>query len=294
MSDRCQYSFLSSDHYPQIYQTFKEAFADYYLDMSYLTEERLFNRAIKNGVEYESSVGVFDGDKMVGFTLIGIDYWNNELSAFDAGTGIIPGYRGKGIAKQMFEFSLPRLKKRGVKRFILEVLQENERAVKAYQKTGFKITREFDCFELTLADAALETEKDNIHLEIQPVTKDRLSAFREYVDWRPSWENSFSSIERIPGDDDLVMYGAFIDKQWVGLLVYYPFLNWIMSLVVKKAYRRKGIAGRLMAHFIDGFTYDQSKVKLVNVEGSDTGMIKFLEGIGFKVYTRQFEMEFII
>ena len=294
MSGHYRYSFLTKEHYPRIYQTFKEAFADYYLDMSYLTEELLFNRAIKNGVEYESSVGVFDGDKMVGFTLVGIDYWENVLSAFDAGTGIIPGYRGKGIAKQMFEFSLPGLKKRGVNKFLLEVLQENEQAVKAYRKTGFKITREFDCFELTLKDAILDMNTDNkIPLEIQKVTKKHLEVFKEHVDWHPSWENSFSSIARIPDNDEVVMYGAFIENKCVGLLVYYPFLNWIMSLVVKKAYRRKGIATRLIAHFINSFTYDQSNVKLVNVDRSDSGMLKFLEGIGFKVYTRQFEMEFV-
>ena len=77
-------------------------------------------------MHYDCSVGAYDGDKMVGLTFVGLDDWLGEKAAFDAATGIIPGYRGQGVAKAMFEFILPRLKERGVSRFLLEVLQSNK------------------------------------------------------------------------------------------------------------------------------------------------------------------------
>ncbi len=93
----------------QIHRTFQEAFSDYAVDMSSLTEERLRVRCVKNGVDWDASVGAFDGDRMVGFTLIGIDDWQGSLGAFDAATGIVPDYRGQRLAAAMFEHALPGL-----------------------------------------------------------------------------------------------------------------------------------------------------------------------------------------
>lgn len=265
-----------------------EAFADYYLDAGYMTEDVLFKRAIKNAVDFESSVGVFAGPKIVGFTLIGIDRWKGALSAFDAGTGIIPSYRGKGIAKQMFDFAIPKLRKQHVERFILEVLQVNQPAVKAYQKAGFRISREFDCFQL---------EKQRVHLQggeqvpikIHLVGREILHSFRGELDWEPSWENSFASIERIP--DEVILYGAYNGRKCVGILAYYPLLNWIMCLLVRREYRRKGIAGGLLQHFIRSLPSDVSFVKLINVDHGDEAMRAFLEKAGFEFQISQYEME---
>ena len=58
----------------QLHGTFKDAFSDYLVDMTSLTEERLLARCIKNGVDWEASVGAFDAERMVGFTLIGIGF----------------------------------------------------------------------------------------------------------------------------------------------------------------------------------------------------------------------------
>ena len=70
-----RFSFLKKNLFPLIHRTFLEAFSDYQVDMSYITEEVMFKRAVKNAAAFKSSVGVFDDDRMVGFTLIGIDNW---------------------------------------------------------------------------------------------------------------------------------------------------------------------------------------------------------------------------
>ncbi|UCD62853.1 MAG: hypothetical protein JSW34_08790 [Candidatus Zixiibacteriota bacterium] len=90
----CQCSFLSQKQFPQIARTFDEAFADYYLKSTRKADQWLYNRGVKNAVQYDCSVGAFDGDRMVGFTLVGIDDWQGRPAAFDAGTGIVPDYRG--------------------------------------------------------------------------------------------------------------------------------------------------------------------------------------------------------
>jgi ribosomal protein S18 acetylase RimI-like enzyme len=283
-----RFEFLSKDRFPQIYQTFREAFADYYVDMSQVTERILFSRAIKNGVEFGLCVGVFDGPKMVGATLVGVDQWKGELSAFDIATGIIPAYRGKGIAAEMFAFAAPGLERRGVKTFVLEVLQVNERAVKAYQRAGFRVAREFDCYTLEVGKARVRTDA-RIPLQIERIDRDALSMFVEHTDWQPSWENSFASIDRIP--DEVVAYGAFTGGRCAGILVYYPLLNWVMSIVVKREHRGKGVARCLISHFLQNLDPDRALVRLNNVDRSDTAMSSLLQKTGFELIVSQYEME---
>ncbi len=135
-----EYAFLKTEQLARISETFTIAFADYYLDMSSMSERIFTNRAVKNSVRYDCSVGVFDESRLVGVTLAGIDDWLGQPAAFDAGTGIIPDYRGRGIARKMFDFAVPKLRDYGVKKFLLEVLQVNEPAIKAYKAAGFGIT----------------------------------------------------------------------------------------------------------------------------------------------------------
>ncbi len=288
----CDLKFLTVDQFPEISQAFNEAFADYYLQMGDAAEKWLFNRAKKNGVEFDHSVGVFSGERLVGFTLIGFDTWDGVPAAFDAGTGIIPDFRGQGLAGKMFEFAVPRLIELGVRKFLLEVLQVNGAAIRAYRKTGFSVTREFDCYQMRPATARLPRIADD-GLRIQQIDQDQVGQFMEFADWRPSWENSFTTIQRIP--NEVTILGAFQGGSPAGLLVYYPMLNWVMSLAVKTELRRQGIATRLLTELLTLLLSDQENetelIKLINVDHSDTGMTSFLEKVGSELYVSQFEME---
>ncbi|MBN1224679.1 MAG: GNAT family N-acetyltransferase, partial [Candidatus Aminicenantes bacterium] len=112
------------------------------------------------------------------------------------------------------------------------------------------------------------------------------------LDWYPSWENSFASIARIR--DEILLLSARIESRIVGLLVYYPALNWIMLLVVKKSHRRQGVATSLIKHLVNRNRRGRQSVKILDIEHSDMGMTAFLRQIGFVMYVNQFEMEFLI
>jgi ribosomal protein S18 acetylase RimI-like enzyme len=283
-----EYSFLKTEQLPQIFETFTLAFADYYLDMSSVSERIFVNRAVKNGVRYDCSVGVFDGPKLVGVTLVGMDEWLGCPAAFDAGTGIIPDYRGQGIAGKMFDFATPKLRDQGVEKFLLEVLQVNEPAIKAYRAAGFSITRELDCFELKLDEFKFGAEASGA-FKITPVDKTRLLSLQDHLDWPPSWETSYAAIGRIP--DELVMLGAFEGGRCVGSLAYYPLLNWIVNLVVDRDYRRRGVAAGLLRELVTRWRPDQNTIRLNNVDHSDSAMIGLLQKAGFQLFASQYEME---
>jgi ribosomal protein S18 acetylase RimI-like enzyme len=285
------YQFLTRDRFPQIHKAFLEAFADYYVDTGGVTEELLYNRSVKNGVEFGASVGAFDGDRMVAMTIVGLDDWKGGRAAFDIGTGVVPAHRGKGVAKEMFRFAAVRLQELGVKRFVLEVIQENEPAIKAYRAVGFCVTREFDCFQWDLGRARATAGTDS-PLEIRPTSRDLLDEFKTHLEWRPSWENSFASIRRIP--DDVTVFGAFDGETCAGLLVYYPLINWITTLVVKRDRRRRGVGSALLDHFARERPGGQSVVRLVNIDRSDQATLSLLGKAGCELLVRQFEMELLL
>lgn len=73
-----KYAYLTADDFPQAHATMVEAFADYQVDMSYMTAERSWLRNLKSGVHYDCSVDAFEGEKLVGLTFVSLDDWQGE------------------------------------------------------------------------------------------------------------------------------------------------------------------------------------------------------------------------
>lgn len=286
-----RYESLNRDTFAGVYPTFVEAFADYVIDMSYMSEDSFRNRAIKNGLDLESSVGAFEGERMVGFTLVGLDEWQGGRAAFDIATGLIPAYRERAIARAMFEVSRPLVHEKGAERFVLEVLQENEPAIRAYSKAGFEIVREFDCYQASPRDIVFDKRLD-LSLEWGPLERAQLDEFAEWLDWPPSWENSLSSLRRIP--DDLLLVAAWSDGKPMGVVGYYPGLAWITTLVVDRRRRKHGVATELLRRLVERMEGRAAPIKIVNVLHDDVALGNFLRRRGFSIYARQYEMEMLL
>jgi hypothetical protein len=60
---------------------------------------------------------------------------------------------------------------------------------------------------------------------------------------------------------------------------------------VEKTYRRREIATLLLATLKDSIAEAVPKVRIINVQHSDSGMIAFLEHVGFHYTFNQYEME---
>ena len=278
---------LTGVSFDMIYRTFREAFEDYVADVSYMDKNKLQNRAIKNGFDPRLSAGAFDDDHLVGFTLVGIDKQFIRPSAFDIMTGIVPGHRGKGLAGQMFRHIQSNLTSAGIERFFLEVIRENDPAVKAYKKMGFKISRSVNCYEL---NTALFQPADKLRLPVKfnEESRDVITQYETYTDWFPSWENSFSSIQRIP--DDVIVISATYSIKKIGLIVYYPPLKWIMALLVNPVYRNMGIGSALLELLIQRLEAKTENIRFMNVPEDDHALVEFLTRSGFQFIAGQYEM----
>ena len=270
----------------RLHAAFLEAFADYAMDATETSEERLLLRMRKNAVDYNLSPGLYDKDQLVGFTLIGIDDWGGYLTAYDAGTGIVPALRKRGWARKMFDYALPSLRERGVERFALEVLQQNEPAIKAYRKSGFEISRELKCY--SAQGDELRSKADSSTIEIRAIDREVLSKLEPSADWLPSFENRFSAVDAIP--DHVKISGAFEGGMCVGVTAYSPSLNWLLTLLVDGAHRRCGVGTALIRHLVKRLPESITRLTALNVDGEDAGTQSFFESLGFTHLVDQYEM----
>lgn len=244
-----------------------------------MSQEQFEQRLLRDGVRLEISAGAFDEDRMVGFYMNASGTWLGKLTAYDAGTGVIPDYRGQGVAKELFTFMAPHLKEASFVQYLLEVLSTNERAVSLYRRLGFIDTRRLAVFRRS------EPVKDLEGVAIRRVEQPEWELFKTFWDGYPSWQNSVEAVERIK--TDRVVVCAYGDETCVGYGVVFKPASSLMQLAVAPAYRRRGIGSRILS----GLQREVSEsLKVNNIDEELKGMMGFFEASGFKMVLGQFEM----
>lgn len=274
----------------EILNTHNKAFSDYEVPMQLSLEVfRYFNN--RRGVRYDLSIGAVEGKRLIGFILNAIDFWNNKLTAYDCGTGVIPEFRQKGIANQIFSELLPYLRAEKVEQYLLEVIQTNTAAVKLYKKRKFQITREFDCLQVEHKKLA------EIFQISQKMVLSKIYNIRdiESIDWKiakriwdfpPSWQNSDSSIQRV--NESFHYLGAFYQEELVGYIVLEQH-GGITQIVVHPKHRNRYIGANLLKKVIEKFP-NVEKFNIINVDTQNTKFLNFLRKFGFQTFTKQYEM----
>lgn len=271
---------ISFDH---LFEAFREAFKDYEMQLNKVQLQTMLHR---RGFVPELSFGACINKKIVSFTFNGIGTYNGLKTAYDTGTGTIKEFRGQGLASQIFIHSIPFLKEIGVKQYLLEVLQHNPKAVSVYKKQGFEVSREFNYFRQSNEQIKTSTPHPGSDIHIKPVELMHAEKSEHFCDFKPSWQNSFESIRRKPGDFKVL--GAFKGKMLVGYSILEPNSGDITQIAVHKDHRRKGI-GTMLLHETLKFNRHDS-VKVINTEITCEPMTEFLISNGLVLQGKQFEM----
>ncbi|MHA2306550.1 MAG: GNAT family N-acetyltransferase [Candidatus Hodarchaeales archaeon] len=270
-----------------ITESFNEAFADYIMQFT-ATEEYLRNRWMGAGVDYNLSFGAFINDKLVGFIIHGIDKYKGVNTAFNVGTGVIPIHRGNRIIKKIYDHAIPILKNNGIELCGLEVIQENDKAIKAYKSVGFREKQELISFTFDLDSIPDQAESDaKFHHKIEKNIKNvDWDLVKTFWDFEPSWENSSSSLLRNP--DQYEFIGIYKeDDELLGYAIIIPKTGYIPQFAIAKNKRGKGYAKGLFKNL----TQISKKLAIINVDGHSSETLNFLKAYGFKVLISQFEME---
>lgn len=277
-----EFKSLKETGFDALYEAFNKAFCDYEIRIN---RDQLSVLLHRRGFRPELSFAAFEGKEIVAFTFNGIGEYNGIITAYDTGTGTVPEYRGRGLAAQVFEYSIPFLKDRGIRKYLLEVLQHNDKAVSVYSKLGFDVTREFNYFAQN--KNAIQSRPDAVRTcDIRPVTIGECEQVSHFCDFNPSWQNSFASIFRKP--DDFHAFGAFAGNQLTGYCIVEPNSGDITQLAVGRDFRRQGHASALFDAVLRLIPIET--VKVVNTDTTCTAITQFLESRGIPVRGRQYEM----
>ena len=266
--------------FDDLFKSFKNAFSDYEMQ---LEKDELERMLVRRGFVPELSFGAFDRDKLVAFTFNGIGNFNGVKTAYDTGTGTMKEYRKKGLATKIFEYSIPFLKKAGIKQYLLEVLQHNTKAVSIYKKLGFGVTREFNYYVQDNKDFKV---KFNDSIKIKSIEPDKLEDYKSFFDFSPSWQNSFESIKR--NIKEFKAIAAFLDNKVAGFCVMEPKSGDITLIAVDKDKRRKGIGTNLLAEIMKINQFNS--IKCINTDIRCNAISKFMESNSIELSGKQFEM----
>ena len=166
--------------------------------------------------------------------------------------------------------SFETLRDLGARRYILEVIESNEKAAQLYRSIGFKETRRFQCwtYDRVRAGVPPALEKATIH--------------EEWFDVTPSWQNETASLQR--AKDKFLIFGN--DE---GFAAVFPSNGDLPQLAVRKTARRKGLGKRLL----DAAAAAAGKpLRILNIDDRDHGIAAFLENAGAQKIVRQIEMSF--
>lgn len=268
---------LKQTHPGDVVNCLVVAFENYYVKVS-TDHDYWINRWKAARVDYSMSAGVFDGQKLVGFILHGIDTdEGGVLSAFNCGTGILPAYRKRGFVQELYQFLFPVLKEGGVQKCGLEVITQNDIAFQSYERVGFKTVKKYRCFFGQLEP----TGAMGTGLSFTKTAKPDWEGYAQMQRCNFSWEHNDKAL-KAAGDDAFAYWELFDGPQLSGYAVLKPNGHIVQFGTVTDAY---------LHPLFDGIAGITPQVRIVNIEESAENTCEFLLSRGLKNSIDQYYME---
>lgn len=283
ITEQSQLKYLQKENLKEMHEAFLHAFSDYQIpfDLSFAEFNKKFVE--KLNMDFSVSPAVLSDDKIVAFIFTSLNYYDGQLTAYNGGTGVIPSHRGTGLVKQMYNYLLPKLQEKKVTQCTLEVLTQNERAIRSYESCGFRKSRYYHCFKLVGRKTFTQFNYPwGIRVSLFPDWK----TYTKFFNFLPSFLDTPSMIDHNLPNERIIE--AVLDGEVVGYAIFQPFQGRISHIGVKSSWRRKGIGASLL-----NYIYDDSANKnlsMINVNKEATEIKEFLHRMGFENQFDQWEM----
>jgi len=259
---------------------FNTAFEGYFLPIR-LSEQQMADKIKSENIRLDYSVGVTIDDRLAGFILTGIDKDHQQTISYNAGTGVIPEFRGLKLTEKMYDYLLPILKKQNIRKHQLEVITENTKALKIYQHIGYQITKTVSSFKGKIIAPSKELTYEFVKLDL---TEDRL--VQSFWNHFPTYQNTLSSINRNKELHEIL--GIYANKQLIAYIIYTKGTLRIKQFGVHPNYRNNGIGHQLFYEVQK--TNPDTDLVLINIGNTDDITHSFLKKIGMDIIIEQFEM----
>lgn len=141
---------------PELVEFLNRGFEDYFVPIQFNTVTFL-NMLRKDGIDLTASRVLIVDDQPCGIALIARRGWTNRLAAM----GIAKEARGKGAGSWFMDELINEAFERDDHEMMLEVIEQNDPAVKLYRKSGFQTVRRLIGFTRRGQDAE-ESERSGL------------------------------------------------------------------------------------------------------------------------------------
>ncbi len=276
--------FLDESYFTELYHAFLLAFSDYMMPVD-LTEVQFRNHIVLNAVDLSSSVGYFDGERIVGFSLNGFRDWHGIPTVYDAGTGVFPAHRRRGLSLEMFGMMMPIFQARGYRQCLLEVITSNRPAIDLYDSLGFRILRTVSLLHCPDDLKFRDSRPDGI--EIRDAGQPDWARLRTFWDGEPAWQNSCDAIDSTR--DKKGFYAAYDGDTIVGYIVFSKRVGRVAQIAVDRSHRRRGI-GKLLTQAMIAEMSGNFVPQVINIDRSVDSAMTFFANRGFTEKLSQYEM----
>jgi len=269
----------------QLVKAHNEIFQDYE-GVSELILEQFQAINLQRGVNYEYSIAAVDYNKIVGLILNAIREYNGTITSYDCGTGVVPEFRGKGIAKHMFIEVKKTLLLLNCHIYLLEVIQTNKKALNLYKNQGFKIIREFECMIAKRSDfepklSAIQSQ--NLQFSIYSTSDYPWDSILKFQNFFPSWQNSNMSMRFSPRYKVL---NIAQDSRLLGYMVFNPLSGEITQIGAEDM----DFLGGIMIKYLVSQNAGVKQVYFINIDSKNKSLIDLLSELGFSTFFKQYEM----
>ena len=271
---------LSEEDFKNLYETFTYAFANNAVRFQ-LSEDDFYHRMHKKLLINEEISGVaFDGEEMLGFILHSSDVYEGIPTAYNGGTGVLPGFRNQSTAERIYGYLIPKIQSMFLARVILEVVENNEKAIALYEKLGFEMRRKFRCYkqEKTL-------NKETAVNVVEGLIEDVNFSFNDFH------ASFIDSEEHLKRGNETTLLAKDEEGNLLGYLIMQPHLGRISQLAVNRFYRDQKIGEGLIR---SAQKYTSKPLFIMNIPEDESGFDSFLKTCGFENQVNQYEMELII
>ncbi|HAA23335.1 MAG TPA: hypothetical protein DCR93_37840 [Cytophagales bacterium] len=275
--------FFTPEDFPKLHAAFLEAFADYSLNILMSREQFAVRFRDKLGLQETYSPGVFYQGRLVAFIFSAVAEYQGSLTAYNGGTGVIPEHRGQKLVDAMYDLMLPKLEADGVERCVLEVLTDNPKALRAYQRVGFEKGDFLRCFKLQELPTKYERTLENVDIHTKASPNWEL-----YSQWSAAQATFQDQWSRLPGNPHEEILEATWQGQTAGVAVYQPHIGRISALAVAPECRGEGIGAALVDEMVKRAA--QPNLTVINVREEAEGLRSFFARLNFANQINQYEM----
>lgn len=276
---------LTKTSIDELHSAFLDVYGDYNIKLQ-VSRDQFVSFLNRSCYSPEISLGAFEGERLVGFQLIGEKRKNGRLICYNAAAGIVPEHRARSrLAYNHTKCLFSMMKKRQVKLFIYEILVDNKSALRIMHKFGAKIHRKiYNCRK----EAETIISKSNHQKGYLFKKEDDLSFLSnfEYSDDMSSWQNSIYAIKRIFKEFSVITIRKGNTISGFGII--HKFGGDIPQFYIVEEHRGKGIASVLLSTLANNTL--SKYVSFLNVDENNILLNDFLNKFQFQTLTRSYEM----